>query len=58
MLVLICLILDIVFRKYEHNLPLYITSGLTYFLGFFLWNVDNKFCGYLRYVDFLKELFI
>ncbi|XP_041351770.1 alkaline ceramidase 3-like [Gigantopelta aegis] len=34
----------------QHNLPMYIISGLTYFFGFFLWNIDNKFCGYLTHL--------
>ncbi|XP_046575312.1 alkaline ceramidase 3-like [Haliotis rubra] len=35
--------------KYEHSLTLFLTSTVSYGIGFLLWNVDNTFCGHLRY---------
>ncbi|XP_071103911.1 alkaline ceramidase 3-like isoform X2 [Haliotis cracherodii] len=35
--------------KYEHSLTLFVVSTVSYGMGFLLWNVDNTFCGHLRY---------
>ena len=45
-------------KRLELSKRLYVTSLVYYLLGFFLWNVDNKMCDYLRsYRASLEQFF-